>query len=143
MKTNNKKTLEPESGISQRLDSRRGQRSIWRQKVPISVLLWVALSVLALVFLNKVTAGTGDTCSWSLFGIWQKEIGYLSRSTTLMHDIGYLFVGGGSRWLWLYTFLHCVPAVTLGWAGAAIISMVGFVRGQRARGMDGSVVAPP
>ena len=109
----------------------QGQKSIWRQKAPVSVLLWMALSILALVFLNNITAGTSDTCSWSLFGVWREEIGYLSGSTTLMYDIGYLFTGGASRWLWLYTFMHCVPAAILGWAGAAIIAMLCCARVSR------------
>ena len=95
--------------------------------MPISLLLWIALSVVALVFLNTATAGTSDTCSWSLFGVWRDEVGYLCRSSTLMYDIGYLFAGGASRWLWLYTFVHCVVAVILGWAATAIIAVIRFL----------------
>lgn len=97
-------------------------KSFWRAKIRMSWLLTIVCSIGALVWLNRVTAGTGEHCSWSFFGIWEDEIGYIRESSTPLYDIWYLITGGGSVGLWLYTFMHVIPAVILGWTLAAVIS---------------------
>jgi len=96
----------------------------------------MVMSVCMLVWLNSLTAGVGvgEDCSWSLFGTWADQIRYIRESSTPLYDVWYLITGGGSVGLWLYTFLHVVPAVILGWTLAGIISAVWMLIKWKAKG---------
>ena len=93
--------------------------------------LTILFSVLCLILLNHLTAGVGENCSWSLFGIWAEEWRYMADSDTPTPAIGSLFSGRHSLWLWLYTALHTVVAVALGWSLNAVLC-VAFYFGRKA-----------
>ena len=95
--------------------------NVLRERVPIAAWLCAVLGVAALVMLNRATSGVCEHGEWSLFGIWAGELRYVADSSRPVHAFGYLFVGQHSVWLWIYTLLHIVVAVILGWAGAAVV----------------------
>lgn len=94
-----------------------------RQPVKVSWILTLTFSMAAVFILNYATSGTGDHCTWSFFGIWAEEFSYLRESDSLWTSIGDLFRGTHSMWLWLYTVMHIIPALMLGWAAAAVVAV--------------------
>ena len=103
----------------------------WRERHPVlaspvgvSKALWLLLTVAFLFALNRLTAGIGENCRWSLFGIWREELTYLAQADSLRYALAALFSGRHSLWLWIYTLEHVIAAAILGWAAAAAISVV-------------------
>ncbi len=104
--------------------SNEGLAGMLRIRVRASFVLWLVMTLASLVLLNHLTAGTGRNCKWSLFGIWAERYSYIIDSGDPMYYVGQIFVGAHGHWLLLYTSLHIVVAIILGWAAAAVICSI-------------------